>query len=302
MSLDHPTWPERLLWRLEALGFDVVTGVLRLLPVDAASDLGGFLLKTVGPLTGVDRTIRRNLDLAFPDFSQAEKDDIRIANWEQFGRFVAEFTMLDRLTLASGRVEVVGAERLKAIADGQPTFMISGHFSNFEIMAAAIVGSGVRCQVSYRPANNPYFNDRIIQSRARYGVHSLAPKGSGGTREMIRALGRGESIAMLIDQKFNAGLPTPFFGHTAYSNPGVVRLAQRYGGKVTPMAVQRVKGARFKVTVFEPIVLADTGDAEKDLATGVRQIDAFVEERIRERPSEYFWAHKRWPKAMYKGV
>jgi Kdo2-lipid IVA lauroyltransferase/acyltransferase len=302
MSLDNPTFGERLLWRLEAFGYDVVASLLRLLPVDAASGLGGALLKTLGPLTGADRTVRRNLELAFPDLDPAERDRIRLAHWEQFGRFVAEFPMLDRLTPASGRIEVVGAERLRAIAEGgEPTLMISGHFSNFEIMAAVIVGAGVRCQVSYRPANNPYFNDRVIQGRARYGVTSLAPKGSEGAREIMRALARGESVAMLIDQKFNAGVASPIFGHMAHTSAGPVRLAHRVGGKVTPLAVQRLKGARFRVTIYEPIVLADTGDREADTVTGVRQLNAFLEERIRERPSEWFWAHKRWPKSMYKG-
>jgi Kdo2-lipid IVA lauroyltransferase/acyltransferase len=301
MSLENPTFAERLLWRLEALAFDMAAGLLRLAPVDAASAFGGALLRRLGPLTSADRTIRRNLELAFPEMSEAERDRVRIASWENFGRFAAEFTMLDRLTPASGRVEVVGIERLKAIAEGgAPTLMISGHFSNFEIMASAIVSAGVRCQVSYRPANNPYFNDRIVSARASYGVTSLAPKGAGGAREIMRALSRGESVAMLIDQKFNAGVASPLFGHMAHTSPGPVRLARRYGGQVTPLAVRRLKGARFRVTVYEPIVMVDTGNDEADTEAGVRQLNAFIEDRIRERPEEYFWAHRRWPKPMYK--
>jgi KDO2-lipid IV(A) lauroyltransferase len=301
MSLDFPTFAERLRWRLEALAFDMAAGLLRLAPVEAASAFGAFLLPILGPMTGADRTIRRNLQLAFPEKSEAERERIRNATWQSFGRFAAEFTMLDRLTPATGRVEVVGIERLKAIAEGgAPTLMISGHFSNFEIMASAIVAAGVRCQVSYRPANNPYFNDRIIRARARYGVTSLAPKGAGGAREIVRALSRGESVAMLIDQKFNAGVASPLFGHMAHTSPGPVRLARRYGGQVTPLAVRRLKGARFQVLVYEPIVMTDTGDDEADTEAGVRQLNAFIEDRIRERPEEYFWAHRRWPKVMYK--
>jgi KDO2-lipid IV(A) lauroyltransferase len=198
---------------------------------------------------------------------------------------------------------VVGQERLRDIAEGgEPTLMISGHFSNFEIMASAIVSSGVRCRVSYRPANNPLFNDRVVRARASYGVTSLAPKGAGGARDIIRAMARGESVAMLIDQKFNSGIATPLFGHMAYTSTGPVKLARRFGGKVTPLALRRLKGARFEVTVYDPILLPDTGHEEADVEAGVRALNAFIEERVRERPQSWFWAHKRWPKAMYKAA
>ena len=65
------------------------------------------------------------------------------------------------------------------------------------------------------------------------------------------------------------------------------------------MSVQRVRKARFRVVVHEPIVLADTGDRNADIEAGVRRINAFMEERVRARPTEWFWVHKRWPNEMY---
>jgi KDO2-lipid IV(A) lauroyltransferase len=105
---------------------------------------------------------------------------------------------------------------------------------------------------------------------------------------------------MLIDQKDNAGIASPIFDHVTYTSTGPVKLAYRIGGKVTPLAVRRLKGARFQVEVYEPIQLADTGDLDADVATGVRQLNAFIEDRVRERPEAWFWAHRRWPKALYK--
>ena len=65
------------------------------------------------------------------------------------------------------------------------------------------------------------------------------------------------------------------------------------------MSVQRLPKARFRVVMGEPIALEKTGDREKDVEAGVRQINAFVEERVRDRPSEWFWVHKRWPRENY---
>ena len=69
--------------------------------------------------------------------------------------------------------EVVHRERLVAVAQSaEPAVLISGHLSNFEVMAAAIIQAGVRCHVSYRATNNPEFDKRIRRSRARF--HSRA--------------------------------------------------------------------------------------------------------------------------------
>jgi KDO2-lipid IV(A) lauroyltransferase len=65
------------------------------------------------------------------------------------------------------------------------------------------------------------------------------------------------------------------------------------------MSVQRLPRARFRVVVAEPIVLENTGDREHDVEAGVRKINAFVEACVRERPSEWFWVHKRWPQEAY---
>ena len=64
--------------------------------------------------------------------------------------------------------------------------------------------------------------------------------------------------------------------------------------------MERLKGARFRMTIHEPIAMPDTGDRAADAEAGVRLLNAFIEARVRERPEEWFWAHKRWPKAMYE--
>jgi KDO2-lipid IV(A) lauroyltransferase len=92
----------------------------------------------------------------------------------------------------------------------------------------------------------------------------------------------------------------PFFGVTAYTADGPSSYALRFGIPLQPLSIQRVKKASFKVIAHEPIVLADTGDRKADIEAGVRRINAFIEDRIRERPHEWFWVHKRWPKEAYR--
>ena len=294
---------QHLIWRLEALGFDLITALVRLLPVDTASALGGRLLRWLGPKTSRQRLADRNLRLAFPEMDAARRAQILDAQWENVGRYFFEFMMMDRITPATGRVEVEGWERLRDLAEHGPAVVfVSGHLSNFEIMPSAILAAGVPCVITGRAANNPYFNDSMIRSRKRYGVKMFAPKGSDGTRDLLAALARGESVALMNDQKNNQGVAAPFFGHLAHTASGPTKFALRTSGVLQPMSVQRLKGARFKVIAHEPIILEQTGDRKADVETGVRRINAFVEARVRERPEEWWWVHKRWADEVYEAL
>lgn len=301
MSQPRPSFSQDLAWRLEALGYDLFIGLVRLLGVDAASAFGGWLLKTVGPLTGAHKTARRNLRLCFPEKDDAWHEAMLAAQWENVGRLSAEFPLMDKLLPSTGRVELVNGERLAEIkASGAPVVFVSGHLSNWEVMPAAIVDSGITCEMTYRAANNPYIDKRWKESRARYGVQLFAPKGGDGSRELLAGMSRGASVALMNDQKFNSGVAGTFFGHLVHTAPAPTRLALRFGTVLQPMSVQRLKGARFRAVVHDPIMVPNTGDRTADIKAGVDAVNAFMEARIRERPQEWFWVHKRWANSVYE--
>ncbi len=291
-----------LNWRLEATAFQGLFGFLRLLGVERASGFGGKLLRTLGPLTGTHRTVTRNLRIAFPDMDAAARDRLAVEQWEQTGRTFAELAVMDRLTPESGRIDIVGLERLHAVRDsGRPVVLISGHLANFEVMAAVIMSAGVPCQVTYRAANNPYVDALIRQSRERYGIKLFAPKGDG-TRELMAGMKRGESIALLVDQKYSQGPEVEFFGQPVNASPGAARMALKFGTVMQPLSVVRLPGVRFRVTAHEPIAVPDTGDKAADVLAGVQAANRFVEDRVREHPVDWFWVHKRWPPQVYEAL
>lgn len=287
--------------KLVALGYDILSFLLRLAPIDAASALGGALVGWLGPLTSRQRIVLRNLELAFPELEPHERARLAQAFWRQVGRTFAEFPLMDRITPASGRVQVVGLERLQQLkASGRPAVLVSGHLSNWETMMTVIVHSGLDCRVSYRPANNPHMDRRIVESRRRYGVRLEAAKGGQGTRGLIAALASGGAVAMLNDQRDSSGVEAAFFGRPVWTASGPAQLALKYAGEVTPMSVVRTRGARFIVTIHEPIALERTQDRARDLQRAVAAINAFIEARLRERPAEWLWAHRRWPVELYE--
>ena len=271
--------------------------------MDAASALGGALFRALGPLSGAHRTARRGLRLAYPEMSEAGRAAILSAQWENFGRYVFEFPSVDRLTPASGRVEVVNPERLAAIANGdRPAVLISGHFANLEIMAAVIVAAGIQCEITYRAANNPYVDARIIRSRESYGVRLFARKGRDGARELLEAMAAGRSIAILNDQRYDGGLPTPFFGRPVMTNPAAGRMAVKFGTFIQPLSIERLQGARFRCIAHEPIVPPHTGDRAADIHETMNRVTGFIEERVRAHPGEWWWLHRRWPAEDYQAM
>jgi KDO2-lipid IV(A) lauroyltransferase len=301
MTQAKPSLAQDIVWRLEAFAFDLVTGLARLFPIDAVSDFGAWLFKRIGPLTSTHRVAEINLRIAFPQADEAEIARLLVAQWDALGRWAVEFPILDKIIADPKRVELVNGQRLAEIArTGESVVFISGHFSSMEIMPAEIIKAGITCQITYRATNNPHVDARIRKSRFRYGVRLFAPKGGDGARELLRALGRGESVALMNDQKFNGGVAAPLFGVMCHTAPGPSSFALRFGIPLQPMSVQRIHKARFRVVVHDPIWLKDTGDRNRDIEAGVRKVNAFIEDRVRDRPEEWFWVHKRWPNEIYK--
>jgi KDO2-lipid IV(A) lauroyltransferase len=300
MADKHATALLRLGWRLEAMGFDLASGLVRLLPLDWASAMGGAVVRTLGPLFPEHRTADLNLRLAFPELDAAARRAIIMQHWDNLGRTAAEFALVHRIVQDPSRVEVVGGERLAEMArEKRPAVLISGHIANWEVSLAAIMRAGLTCWVSYRPANNPYTDRRIVEGRERLGLR-FAPKGAEGSRELLAALNRGESLALLNDQRDNDGTEAPFFGHLVRTAPGPTRFALKPGVELIPLQIVRLGGARFRIVLHEPMRLERSGDKSADLKAGVAQVNAFIEQMVRENPGQWLWSHRRFPMEAYE--
>ena len=148
---NRSTFGQRLMWRIEALAWDVIYWApMKALGPDRASDFLGWLLKSIAPLFSQNKTVKRNLQLAFPDLSDAERDRLAAAAWENVGRTAGELPHLPKIDpYARDRVKVVGAEHLDTVeASDQGAVFVSGHFANWEVMAAVICYRPVDCLIT----------------------------------------------------------------------------------------------------------------------------------------------------------
>jgi Kdo2-lipid IVA lauroyltransferase/acyltransferase len=93
----------------------------------------------------------------------------------------------------------------------------------------------------------------------------------------------------------NDGIPVPFFGRPAMTAPALAVLALRFDCDVLPARVERLDGARFRLTVFPPLPLPRSGEPHADAAALMYLVNVTLEAWVRDRPEQWLWVHRRWP-------
>ncbi len=288
---------------LELLGTIVFCGVFRLLPLDWASGVGGFLGRHIGPRLRVSWVARYNLMKAFPEKTPAEIDAIVVGMWDNLVRTFVEYPHLRYLSVHyEKRIECVNFERCEAIRDdGRAGILFSAHIGNWEM--ASILGCklGMPLHRIYRSANNPYVEwlFRFFRQKIE-GV--LVPKGMGGFRQIVDLMRKNGHFALLIDQKMNEGIAVDFFGYPVMTTPSLASLVLKHDYPALPVRSQRLKGAYFRMTAEEPLKIEKTGNNAEDIRRFMEQANHVLEKWIRDDPAQWLWVHKRWPdsKTMWK--
>lgn len=282
---------KKLRYAVEAAALRALLFLFGVLPVDTASAFGGWIARKLGPRLAGSRKARRNLERALPGI---DADAVLRGMFDNLGRVIAEYPHLAEICdPKSRRVELVGGEALQRYAAEKiPVMVIGAHIANWEVPAYYARHLGVPLASVYRAPNNP--GSARILDRMRAFPQQFA-KGAEGARGMIKHVSKGGQLGVLIDQKMNDGVAVPFFGRDAMTAPAVAQLARKYKGAVVPMRIERLNGARFRITFYDALPVDDTGDrAHDDIATMTRA-NAILEGWIRERPEQWLWLHRRWP-------
>ena len=291
---------KRLRHVFEALGFAVAIAVLRLLSVDAASNLGGFLGRGIGPRLPVSARARRNLRLVFPDMGAAEIERIVRGMWDNLGRVAAEYPHLLRITeVESGRVPWVDMDPVLTLRDKSKAGIIAAaHLANWEVLVGAAAQRGIDTTGVVREPNNPLVRPLIDRLRGTAGG-GRTPKGTTGAKKAIEVLRSGRVLALLFDQKMNNGIPVPFFGIEAMTVMAPAQLALRFGCPLMAVRTERTGPGRFRITAQGPLIPPGTGNRQEDVARLTAELNRILEGWIRAKPEDWLWLHRRWPEAAY---
>ena len=191
----------------------------------------------------------------------------------------------------STKVKIEGFEILEEIKKyNKPVIFISGHFSNFELMAMSIEKTGIKLAAIYRPLNNIFLNIIMERIRKKYICKNQIKKGISGIRKLISLKKNNYSTALMIDQRVSEGIRSNFFNEEALTTTIPAQLVKKFNIPVVPVYIERINDINFNITVSKPLNFSSETSI-KDITEKLNQI---LEKMIIKRPEQWIWSHNRW--------
>ncbi|HUA13735.1 MAG TPA: lysophospholipid acyltransferase family protein [Verrucomicrobiae bacterium] len=240
----------------------------------------------------------RNLELAFPEKSVAERKRILRGEFVSLGRQLAELCRFPKYTPKNIDEVVVydGLENYqRAYARGKGVLFLTAHFGGWELSAFAHSLHGHWLHIVMRPMDNPYL-DRLIQSyRTMYGNKTVGK--DDFVRGLLGAMKAGETVGILMDTNMTPpqGVFVNFFGIPACTASGLARIALRTDAAVLPgFTIWDDSLGKYRLRFDPAVELVRTGDLEADIVANTQKFTTVIEDYVRKYPEQWLWVHRRW--------
>ena len=267
--------------------------ICKFLGYEQGSNLGEKIGKKLGPLFRNKKIILENLNNAKINEKNFDIKNLINDMWGNYGRILCEYPFISSLSDTNNNkyLKVNGKEVLERLKkENKKAVFISGHFNNFELMAMQISKQGIDLAAIYRPLNNIFLNKKMENIRKKFICKNQIKKGIAGTREIIKFIKNGYSIALMIDQRVSEGIESKFFNKKAFTTTIPAQLHLKYGLEIVPVYIERKNKHYFTVYFYEPLSF----DNNKDQIYITNKLNNVLENLILKNPSQWIWTHDRW--------
>jgi KDO2-lipid IV(A) lauroyltransferase len=276
-----------------------VLALLGALPISTAMSLGRSMGKVAyWTAKNLRRTAQKNLQLAFPEKDQQERNEILSECFSSLGRelgIFSHFSTSSREMLLEW-IEPQGLEHLSnAKTNGKGVILFTGHLGAWEFTALALSLLGYPLSFLVRRIDNPKVESLIDQGRTRFGNRTIDKLSAG--RLMVKILRAGEELGLLLDLNTldDEAIFVDFFGVPASTNFMVAKLALRTESAIIPIyAPWDPVRKKFQLLLQPPVAVQVTGDEDQDVKRLTEQLSMIMEATIRRYPGQWLWIHKRW--------
>jgi KDO2-lipid IV(A) lauroyltransferase len=283
---------KKIAYLLEFILIKILFILFQLIGYRLSSNLGFFIGKTIGPIFRSKKMIVQNLEKANIQHSQ-NKFKIASNVLGNYGRIFAEYVHLKKFRNNELKryVSIEGLEHLENLKKyNKKAVFISGHFNNFELMAMEIDKAGIDLAAIYRPLNNTFLNETMENIRKENICKNQIKKGRAGSREIIKNLINGRSIALMIDQRVREGEKVKFFNNLATTTTIPAQLVKKYNCELVPIYIERKKSHYFKIFISKPIKISKT----KSILEISEFLNQILEKMILKNIDQWIWTHDRW--------
>ena len=283
---------KKIVYFIEFILIKVLFIFFKIIGYKYSSNLGFLIGKIIGPIFRSKELIIKNLEKAN---IQKQNDLKKIASnvLGNYGRIFAEYIHLKnfRNDKLKKYISIEGLEHLENLKKSKKrAVFISGHFNNFELMAMQIEKAGIELATIYRPLNNFLLNKTMEQIRTENICKNQIKKGRAGSREIIKNLIKGKSIAIMIDQRVREGIKIDFFNNQATTTTIPAQLIKKYNCELVPVYIERRKNNYFKMFVSKPIKI----DKNKSVLEITKFLNNLLERMIVRNIDQWIWTHNRW--------
>ena len=258
-----------------------------------SSTVSGKIFEIIGPLFRSKNLIHSNIKKAIPNSNYEELNKITKLMWNNYGRIFAEYMFIKefRLGKLKSKIKIEGQEILDDIKKhNKQVVFISGHFSNFELMAMHLENSGIKLSAIYRPLNNIFLNKIMERIRKKYICRNQIKKGIGGIKKLINLKKSNYSTALMIDQRVSEGIKSNFFNNEALTTTIPAQLVKKFRIPVVPIFIERINNLNFKITINKPINFSN----ETSIKNITDELNQILEKMIINKPEQWIWSHNRW--------
>ena len=283
---------KKIVYLLEFISIKILFILFQLIGYRLSSNLGFFIVRTIGPIFRSKKIIIQNLEKANIKLSD---NPYKIASnvLGNYGRIFAEYVYLKKFRNNELKkyVSIDGLEHLENLKkNNKKAVFISGHFNNFELMAMEIEKAGVELAAIYRPLNNIFLNKTMEKIRKENICKNQIKKGRAGSREIIKNVIKGKSIALMIDQRVREGEKVKFFDNLATTTTIPAKLVKKYNCELVPIYIERKRSNYFKIYISKPIKISKT----KSILEITEFINQVLEKMILKNVDQWIWTHDRW--------
>ena len=283
---------KKIAYFLEFILIKILFFFFQLIGYRLSSNLGFFIGRFIGPIFRSKKIIIQNLSKA--NIKHSESSSLIASNvLGNYGRIFAEYVYLKKFRNNELKkyVSIDGLEHLENLKkNNKRAVFISGHFNNFELMAMEIEKAGIDLAAIYRPLNNVFLNKTMEQIRKEYICKNQIKKGRAGSREIIKKLIEGKSIALMIDQRVREGEKVKFFDNLATTTTIPAQLVKKYNCELIPIYIERKKSNYFKIYISKPIKVGKT----KSIQQITEFLNKVLEKMILKNVDQWIWTHDRW--------